>query len=135
MSSFNSKNNPMPESFIVKAKRAEDMDQIKSFIDGYKETNGIEYVKYGKDYTCAYKSNVSVGRAVVTVKGKGNYRGSQEVDFAIYPKGTSIVKLKAGKNSLKVKWLVQDKKMKKLVMPLSVQKLPYIRHPLIPKSA
>ena len=69
-------------------------------------------LKYGKDYTCAYKSNVSVGRAVVTVKGKGNYRGSQEVDFAIYPKGTSIVKLKAGKNSLKVKWLVQDKKMK-----------------------
>ncbi len=50
MSSFNSKNNPMPESFIVKAKRAEDMDQIKSFIDGYKETNGIEYVKYGQDY-------------------------------------------------------------------------------------
>ena len=50
MSSFNSKNNPMPESFIVKAKRTEDMDQIKSFIDGYKETNGIEYVKYGQDY-------------------------------------------------------------------------------------
>ena len=50
MSSFNSNNNPMPESFIVKAKRAEDMDQIKSFIDGYKETNGIEYVKYGQDY-------------------------------------------------------------------------------------
>ncbi len=50
MSSFNGKNNPMPESFIIKAKRAEDMDQIKKFVDGYKETNGIEYVKYGQDY-------------------------------------------------------------------------------------
>lgn len=50
MDSFNSSNNPMPESFIVKAKDVDSMDQIKSFIEGYKDTDGIEYIKYGQDY-------------------------------------------------------------------------------------
>ncbi|MCH4072805.1 permease-like cell division protein FtsX [Pseudoramibacter sp.] len=49
---FNSKNNPMPESYIVRAKNANQLSKIKSQIEKYNQqgNTGIEYIKYGKDY-------------------------------------------------------------------------------------
>lgn len=52
LSSFNAENNPMPESFVVTAKNAEDMATIKTYAEGLSST-GIEYVKYGEDYVTA----------------------------------------------------------------------------------
>ncbi|MGL4283618.1 permease-like cell division protein FtsX [Eubacterium aggregans] len=52
LSSFNAENNPMPESFVVTAKNAEDMAAIKTYAEGLSST-GIEYVKYGKNYVTA----------------------------------------------------------------------------------
>lgn len=40
----------------------------------------------GKDYTVEYSKNTTVGTAVVKVKGKGNYSGTQTANFAIVPK-------------------------------------------------
>lgn len=37
----------------------------------------------GKDYTVSYKNNVNVGKAVITVRGIGNYCGTAEMDFNI----------------------------------------------------
>jgi len=72
-----------------------------------------KYLKKGKDFTCKYEDNINTGLATVTVKGKGDYCDSIVTTFAIYPKGTSISKLTAGKKKLTVKWLKQDKKMSK----------------------
>ena len=41
-------------------------------------------LKEGTDYTLSYSNNVNVGTASVTIKGKGNYRGSVTKNFRIY---------------------------------------------------
>lgn len=41
-------------------------------------------LKEGADYTLSYSNNVNVGTASVTIKGKGNYRGSVTKNFKIY---------------------------------------------------
>jgi len=50
MSSFNSSNNPMPDSFIVKAKDADSLSQIKTTLEQSPNFGAVEYVKYGQDY-------------------------------------------------------------------------------------
>ena len=40
-------------------------------------------LKKGTDYTVSYKNNKKIGKATVTVKGKGRYKGSQKVTFTI----------------------------------------------------
>lgn len=45
-----------------------------------------ETLKNGKDYTLSFKNNKALGTATVTVKGKGNYKGSKSVDFEIVAK-------------------------------------------------
>lgn len=49
------------------------------------------------DYTVTYKDNIYVGKASVTVKGKGNYSGKFEKNFYIYP--TNINSLSVSKLS------------------------------------
>ena len=41
-------------------------------------------LREGTDYTLSYSNNVNVGTASVTIKGKGNYRGSVTKNFKIY---------------------------------------------------
>ena len=41
-------------------------------------------LKEGTDYTLSYSNNVNIGTASVTIKGKGNYRGSVTKNFKIY---------------------------------------------------
>ncbi len=44
----------------------------------------VELVK-GRDYTAEYTSNVSAGKALVTVKGIGNFKGTLKKAFTILP--------------------------------------------------
>lgn len=61
-------------------------------------------LKKGADYTVAYKNNKAIGKASVTIKGKGNYTASVSKTFAINPKAVSLASLTAGKGKLTVKW-------------------------------
>ncbi|MDR3225481.1 MAG: hypothetical protein LBT52_04185 [Clostridiales Family XIII bacterium] len=44
----------------------------------------------GKDYTAAYSSNVNVGKATVTLTGKGKYTGTKTASFNILAASTAI---------------------------------------------
>ncbi len=44
---------------------------------------GKKKLKEGRDFKVSYKNNLSVGTATVTVKGKGNFKGSQKLYFDI----------------------------------------------------
>ncbi|HCT91451.1 MAG TPA: hypothetical protein DF613_08755, partial [Lachnospiraceae bacterium] len=44
---------------------------------------GGKKLKSGTDYTVTYKNNKKVGKATVTIKGKGNYTGSKKATFMI----------------------------------------------------
>ena len=44
---------------------------------------GGKTLKAGVDYVLSYKNNVKVGNAVVTVKGKGDYKGTKTLAFKI----------------------------------------------------
>ncbi|MBR1750301.1 MAG: leucine-rich repeat domain-containing protein, partial [Ruminococcus sp.] len=50
-------------------------------------------LKNGTDYTVTYKNNTKVGKATVTIKGKGAYTGTVTKTFKINPKATSVKKL------------------------------------------
>ena len=59
----------------------------------------------GKDYTLSYKNNKNIGKATVTVAGKGEYTGSVEKSFDILPKAVALSSVKtAGKKALTVQW-------------------------------
>ena len=53
---------------------------------------GKKTLKKGTDYTVTYKNNKAVGKATVTVKGKGSYTGTITKTFKINPKKSSIKK-------------------------------------------
>ncbi|MDO5425981.1 MAG: leucine-rich repeat protein [Eubacteriales bacterium] len=44
--------------------------------------NGVKLTK-GTDYTVTYKNNTNIGKATVTVTGKGNYTGTKKATFTI----------------------------------------------------
>ena len=54
-------------------------------------------LKKGTDYTVSYKNNKKIGMATVTVKGKGNYSGSEVLTFKIVPPKQSVKSLTSGK--------------------------------------
>ena len=68
-------------------------------------------LKRGTDYTITYKNNKNVGKATLTITGKGKYKGKITKTFKIRPKGTSIVKLNKARKTVTVKWKKQPKKM------------------------
>ena len=68
-------------------------------------------VKYGKvtlkkgtDYTVTYTNNKEIGRATVTVKGKGMYAGTKRRSFKIKPKTMAFTKLTGGNKQITLKW-------------------------------
>ena len=67
-----------------------------------KDANGK--VVSAANYTVTYKNNVKVGKATVTVKGKGNYAGTKTATFKIIPKAPVIKKPVAAKKAVTVKW-------------------------------
>ena len=50
-----------------------------------------ETLQNGTDYTISYKNNKKCGTALLTVKGKGNYKGSRTFEFTVKPKELSAV--------------------------------------------
>ena len=56
------------------------------------KNNGVKLVK-NTDYTISYSKNTSIGQAVITVKGKGNYSGTRKIYFNIIPKTPTLSKV------------------------------------------
>ncbi|MBR1664322.1 MAG: fibronectin type III domain-containing protein [Ruminococcus sp.] len=68
-------------------------------------TLGGRTLKKGTDYTLSFSDNKKVGKATVTVKGKGNYSGSIKATFSIVPAATKIGKTTSTKTAqVKTKW-------------------------------
>ena len=55
-------------------------------------------LKNKTDYTLNYSKNKEIGKATVTIKGKGNYTGSKKVTFKILPKKVTGLKLTSPKS-------------------------------------
>lgn len=67
--------------------------------------NGGVKLKKGTDYTLSYKANKAIGKATITVTGKGNYTGSTKCTFQIVPKKVTGVKAAAtSKTAGKLSW-------------------------------
>ncbi len=67
--------------------------------------NGSTTLKKGTDYTLTYKANKAIGTATITVKGKGNYSGSNKCTFQIVPKKVTGVKASATSTTAgKLRW-------------------------------
>ena len=77
---------------------------------------GAATLKAGTDYTVAYKNNINVGAATVTVTGKGSYTGTKSVTFKIAQAANSA---KAAKTAVKktVKAAAVGKKAQKVALP------------------
>lgn len=52
--------------------------------------DGSYTLKKGTDYTLSYKNNKNIGKATVTITGKGKYSGTKTVTFKIIPKKTTL---------------------------------------------
>ena len=64
----------------------------------------------GKDYSLSFSNNVKPGKATVTVKGKGNYSGSQTVTFYIAPRKVTLNKVTSpAKYKIKAVWTRESK--------------------------
>lgn len=66
--------------------------------------NGKKKLKADKDYTVAYKNNKNVGKATITVTGKGSYNGKVTKSFYIKPKAVSSLKATVYANKIKLSW-------------------------------
>lgn len=58
-------------------------------------------------YTVRYTNNKNVGKAVVTVTFKGNYKGSIKASFKINPKATAVSKVTPASKSFTARWKKQ----------------------------
>ena len=61
-------------------------------------------LKKNVDYTVKYSSNTAIGKAKVTITGKGNYKGTVSKTFKILPAKQNISKLTAQKNGFALNW-------------------------------
>ena len=61
-------------------------------------------LKKNVDYTVKYSSNTAIGKAKVTISGKGNYKGTVSKTFKILPAKQTIAKFTAQKKGFAVKW-------------------------------
>lgn len=55
LSGYNSENNPMPASFVVRVTDPDDMEEVQTLAMSY-EGEGVEYVRYGQEYVEALVS-------------------------------------------------------------------------------
>lgn len=57
------------------------------------------------NYTLTYSANKNTGKATITVKGKGNFKGTKKVTFKILPKQvTGVKQTNATKSSVTLSW-------------------------------
>ena len=91
---------------IVKAsnKKAKFSNVKDKVFTGNKITPNVKVKYYGKtlkknrDYTIKYKNNRNVGVATITIKGKGNLKGTYKIKFAITAR--SLADSKVGKSGI-----------------------------------
>lgn len=57
-----------------------------------------------KNYTVSYKNNKNVGKATITVKGKGSYTSSVSKSFYIRPKNVGSLKATSYSTKIKLSW-------------------------------
>lgn len=66
--------------------------------------NGVKLTK-NRDYTVSYSKNKSIGQAVITIKGKGNYTGTKKIYFTIVPKTPTLSRVKSSsRGKLTASW-------------------------------
>ena len=65
--------------------------------------NGKRLVQ-GTDYRLTYKNNRKVGRATVTITGKGRFTGTRKATFIIVPKAAPTLKAAPGKQQIAASW-------------------------------
>jgi alpha-L-fucosidase 2 len=56
------------------------------------------------DYTVSYKNNTNIGKATVTVTGKGGYADTKTASFKIVPQKPELSKVTVGKKQIKITW-------------------------------
>ena len=98
---------PTPAIDIAGSKVESIADQVytgRSLKPEVKVSYGDATLVEGTDYTVEYTDNRKVGKATVTVTGIGSYTGVKTVTFKIFPKATTITKLKKGARQFTVKW-------------------------------
>ena len=61
-------------------------------------------LKKNVDYTVKYSSNTAIGKAKVTVTGKGNYKGTVSKTFKILPAKQTIAKITSQKKGFALTW-------------------------------
>lgn len=61
------------------------------------------FLEKGRDYSVTYKNNTKIGKATVTVKGKGDYVGTQSVTYKIVPQSVGIKTLERAKKMITVR--------------------------------
>lgn len=84
--------------------------------------DGSKKLKNGTDYKVTYKNNKNIGKATVTVTGKGKYSGTKKLTFKILPKKTTISSAKSTKRkTITVKWK-KDTKVTGYVIQYSTDK-------------
>lgn len=66
--------------------------------------NGSVKLKKNKDYTIRYKNNKKIGKATITIRGKGNYKGKKTLHFQIVPSKPKIVKVTKKKASFRLQF-------------------------------
>ena len=65
-------------------------------------------LKAGSAYTVTYSNNKNIGKATVTIVGKGNFTGKRKLTFKILPVGTRFTGGKASGQSITVSWKKQS---------------------------
>lgn len=76
----------------------------KSKVPKPKVTLSGKTLKRGVDYSISYSNNKHPGKATVTIKGIGAYKGTKKLTFKILPKKSRITKLKGRHRSISVSW-------------------------------
>lgn len=70
-----------------------------------KVISGNKVLTEGEDYTITYKNNVKVGKATMTIKGKGRYTGTITKTFSIVPAKTTLSWVTSSvSGKIKVRW-------------------------------
>ena len=70
-----------------------------------KETGFDAYLDNGRDFTISYSNNKNTGKAIVTVTGIGDYKGTLTKIFYIVPKKvTGVTNKTQGQTTITVKW-------------------------------
>ncbi|MCM1272056.1 MAG: CAP domain-containing protein [Clostridium sp.] len=74
-----------------------------------KVTYGSKVLTSGTDCTVTYSNNTNVGKATVTIKGKGKYTGTKKLTFNIIPRKQTVT-LKAKKGGFTVNYQKRSSK-------------------------